>query len=258
MSATYSTMLKIRGSISALFEHRTDDILHSPIIQRMFHAFFNISPPKPRKTFQWDPDDLLNILKTDKYNGNLTLQMLGKKTAMLILLASACRKYELLAIDINHLNFNNDGVQAHLVSMPKNFTTKHPDPTVCNITILYHPEDTHICPVEHIKQYLTMTKEIRTTTQMFITTTPPFGPLSKDRMGKWIKNLLTVMPLTCQPGANLQSPRSAASSALYKGVPLDTILAQCRWSNSSVFFHHYYKRNPNKPEVAFWKIAGVK
>ena len=254
-TSSYNQITKLRASISTLFEHRPEILSQSPIIQRLFRAFFNINPPQTRQTFQWNPDDLLELLRTDKYNEELTLQTLGTKTAALILLATACRKYELKSIDLNHMTFHQDLIQIKLVTLPKNFTKDRPDPEICELKILANPHDQQLCPVFHIKKYMECTQNIRNTTRLFITSTPPFTAISKDRLGKWVKTLLKEMPTHLQPGQSFQSPRSAVSSALFnKGVPLDTILAHCRWSTSSVFFKYYYKRNPTQPEAAYRKV----
>ena len=127
-------------------------------------AFFNINPPQTRQTLQWNPDDLLELLRTDKYNQELTLQTLGTKTAVLILLATACRKYELKGIDLNHMTFHQDSIQIKLVTLPKNFTKDRPDPEICDLNILANPHNQRLCPVFHIKKYIETTQNIRNTT----------------------------------------------------------------------------------------------
>ena len=254
-TSSYKQIIKLRASISTLFEHRPETLSQSPTIQRLFRAFFNINLPQAHTTLQWNPDDLLELLKTDKYNEELTLQTLGTKTATLILLATACRKYELRGIDLNHMTFHQDLVHIKLVTLPKNFTKERPDPEICEFKILENPHNQRLCPVFHIKKYIETTQNIRNTTRLFITSTPPFRAVSQDRLGKWIKTLLKQMPTKLQPGASFQSPRSAVSSALFdKGVPLDRILAHCRWSTSSVFFKYYYKHNPTQPEASYHKV----
>ena len=52
-------------------------------------------------------------------------------------------------------------------------------------------EYANICPVKLCKQYIDVTKSIRgSITCLFITTSKPYRPASKDTLARWIKSVL--------------------------------------------------------------------
>ena len=52
-------------------------------------------------------------------------------------------------------------------------------------------ENANVCPVKLFKQYIDVTKSLRgSTTCLFITTSKPYRPASKDTLARWIKSVL--------------------------------------------------------------------
>ena len=74
-----------------------------------------------------------------------------------------------------------------------------------------YPKDTKLCVVAHLKRYIELTQDLRSSDKLFISYTKPYQVISKDTISRWWK---TVMELS---GIDIQkyythSPRSAASS----------------------------------------------
>ena len=103
-------------------------------------------------------------------------------------------------------------------------------------------ENTNICPVTSLKQYLHMTSKNRGEIKsLFITQVRPFKPASKDTDTRWIRGTLS------KSGSDTSiflphSTRSAASSTAKKGrVPINTILKTGVWKSMKTFGRFYDK-----------------
>ena len=72
--------------------------------------------------------------------------------------------------------------------------------------------------------------------ELWITTTLPTRPASRDTIGNWIKHVLKdVGPYQFSP----HSLRAAATSKAAKSLTVDKVLAAGGWSNDSVFRKFY-------------------
>ena len=64
---------------------------------------------------------------------------------------------------------------------------------------------------------------------------PLFEQISAQRLGKWIRTILKMVGVDIHT-PRIQSTRSVVSSALInRNVPIDTILAHCKWTSPSAF-----------------------
>jgi len=90
-------------------------------------------------------------------------------------------------------------------------------------------------------EYLDRTAALRKSTQLFISTLAPHGPISRDTLSRWIKDTLIKSGIDMSIFTP-HSTRSASTSAAAKGrVPLSTILKTAGWSNANTF-NNYYKK----------------
>ena len=83
-------------------------------------------------------------------------------------------------------------------------------------------ENANVCPVKLFKQHIDVTKQIRgSITCLFITTSKPYGPASKDIFARWIRLVLhdTGIDMTI---FTPHSIRSASTSKAATKVPVET------------------------------------
>ena len=103
----------------------------------------------------------------------------------------------------------------------------------------YH--DKKVCPMEVLKCYIDVTKDIRGDLKgLFITITKPNRKASKDTCSRWVKGMLKG------PGIDMNifsphSTRSASTSMSAKSVhsPFDLILNARGWRNMKSYAKHY-------------------
>ena len=103
-------------------------------------------------------------------------------------------------------------------------------------------ENTNICPVTTLKQYLHMTSKNRGEIKsLFIIQVRPFKSASKDTITRWIRETLSKAGIDASI-FSLHSTRSATSSTANKGrVPITTILKTVGWRSLKTFGRFYEK-----------------
>ena len=174
---------------------------------------------------------------------------LAAKTCFLVLMATGCRKTELLGMDVDHFQPFQDRWIFDLQRMAKTFAPNNPDHNLNTLITRKNP-NSKLCPVEHLKHYMKRTVTCRSSTQLFISCVPPYAEITGQRITKWIKLILSQIGIT--DGSFQQSTRSVVSSSLFdKGAPIDSILKQCKWKSASTFYRHYYRHNPSLSQASF-------
>ena len=90
-------------------------------------------------------------------------------------------------------------------------------------------ENANVCPVKLFKQYIDVTKSLRgSTTCLFITTSKPYRPASKDTLARWIKSVLHDASIDMTIFTP-HSTRSASTSKAATKVPIETVLKTGGW-----------------------------
>ena len=104
----------------------------------------------------------------------------------------------------------------------------------------YH--DKTVCPMEVLKCYIDLTKDIRGyLTGLFITTTKPYCKASKNILSRWVKEMLKGTGIDMKIFSS-HSTRSASSSmAKSVHLPIDLILKSREWRNMKSYAKPYDK-----------------
>ena len=123
-----------------------------------------------------------------------TLLNLSIKVAFLLGVATSRRRSELhaLSMETGHIRWEPDGVRlvprAGFLVKNQSESFAPPDIFVPDIKSRSSvPEDRLWCPVRALKWYLSRTRSLRTSeAHLFITTSPPHGPASRDTISRWL------------------------------------------------------------------------
>ena len=113
-----------------------------------------------------------------------------------------------------------------------------------------YPKDTKLCVVAHLKRYIELTQDLRSSDKLFISYTKPYQVISKDTISRWWK---TVMELS---GIDIQkyythSTRSAASSKV-KSMGMSLKNVKCAgWKSVKTFAQHYDKQIEEELDIRF-------
>ena len=120
------------------------------------------------------------------------------------------------------------------------------------IEIKAFTEDTVICPVTVLKEYVARTLPLRkNNSQLLLSYWKPHKPVSSETIGKWIKNTLSSAGIDIEVFFP-HNTRSASTSAAEVGnVPISIIMDAAGWSNTKIFSKFYDKPIGNDQKGSF-------
>ena len=117
---SYSTINGYRSAISALHPHiERKPVGEHPRVMQAMNAIFNLRPPEPRYSSQWDVNKVLVSIRAMGDNDNILLRDLGAKLAMLIALSAAKRSSDLTLLDTSLMADLGDKVVFHIKGLSK-------------------------------------------------------------------------------------------------------------------------------------------
>lgn len=170
---------------------------------------------------------------------SLSLKDLSMKTVMLLSLVTGQRLQTLVAIDIDHVDFQPGRCTIFINQVLK--TTKPGQ----HIAPLQLPNfDTEaLCPVRHLQRYLALTQPIRQPTdrRLLLSHRKPHRPVTTDTVSHWIKAMLKAAGVDTSVFAAHSTRGAATSAAVRQGAPLDVILRAACWRSAGTFGRFYHR-----------------
>jgi hypothetical protein len=208
------------------------------LVRRFMKAVFQENPTLPRYEVTWDPQVVLNYIKSLGPNRKLSLLQLSRKVTMLLLLLSGQRGQTMHLFDIRNMTLTKSKLTVRIGDLLKTSRPKH---HVSEVTFKAYAPDRRLCIVTAVKCYLEQTELIRgDITQLLITTKKPIKGVSCDTIRRWTKDIMKSAGLDMTM-FSAHSTRAAATSAAAKRLPLATVLKTVGWSNESTFAKYYQK-----------------
>ena len=117
-------------------------------------------------------------------------------------------------------------------------------------------ENANICPVKLFKQHIDVTKSITSSRNcLFITTSKPYRPDSKDTPARWIKSVLHDAGIDMTIFTP-HSIRSASTSKAATKVPIETVLKTGGWRCMRTFANYCNKQIDNSEIFATSIVIG--
>ena len=231
--ATYKAALK--DPLSLGFDFDTSDEFFTQFIK----GLKNRRPARPYRPVMWSLDKVLELLMSEKYCVNPSVELLLKKTIFLVALATGARVSEIHALhrDAKYISFTDEVLT---LSFPTTFLCKNEDPVrrrpPITIRALFDHEGLphRLCPVNSIRSFLAATSSA------------PTGKLFLDRQGPCSK--LTVANHMCnlikssQPNAfptSHQVRKMATSLAFLSQFTTEEVCNSVGWASPRVFYKHY-------------------
>lgn len=233
--ASYGTLNAHRSALSLVSSTKIGE---HPLITRFMKGVFRENPTRPKYLATWDVSTVLNKLKEQYPLAELSLQSLSEKLTMLLLLSTGHRLQTISSISINDLKEGPDGFWA---SVNKILKTTRPGSAS---TLLYLPkfsESPELCVYSTLKEYLRRTRSLRGNfEELFITTTKPHRPASKDTISRWAKKVLNVSSIDTSIFSTHSTRHASTSLALAKGLDIETIKNTAGWTGNSQVFQKFY------------------
>lgn len=234
---SYGTLNTYRAALSLIL---TIDIGKDPSIKRFFKGVANLKPQRPRYEYTWDPQVVIEFLKTQFPHDQLTLEDHTKKLLMLMALITSQRMQTLAKISIDNIIVSSDVIQIKIAEKIK--TTKVNKPQPC-LVLPFFKDQPELCVASILQSYLRQTVQLRGSIKnLFITLKRPFKPASTQTLARWIKCTLEKSGVDVSIFKSHSTRHASTSAASLKGIDIETIRKTAGWSETSKVFAIFYKR----------------
>ena len=223
------------------------------ILNRFMKGVFNAKPALPRYHTTWDPERVLRLFQKWEDNPNLNFRELTIKTACLLTLLSGRRGQTIVSIKVENIVVLGSEMRISLDEILKTSRRDFQEPEI----VLRAYPDKKLCIIDAVQAYIRRTAQIRgEERQLFISHGWPFGKITRDTLGRYIRETLSRAGVETKYKAH--SLRSAASSAASRTLSLATIMASIGWRRESTFATYYNKpidRNTGDVAEAILEMA---
>ena len=222
---------------------------------RAVRTAYRRNPPSPRYNQFWDIRLVFSMFQRWGANEDLSLQFLGFKLLVLILLVTGQRGQVIPALDLRNMTCLASGsVRFVLKGLMK--TARTGEPLKELVLEPFHEEET-LCVVCALKRYVQVTKPFRKDKNggakhsLFLSYRKPFGEISQDTSKRWVLAVLSAAGIDTRV-YRAHSTRGASTSAGGRlGVSTAVLLRHGSWKGAKTMAKHYNKpiENPKPPKT---------
>ena len=217
------TLNTARSALSSILRISDCDNCGShPLVVRFIKGVFEKRKPQPKYDDIWDASKVLDYLSTLHPVRELSLKDLTLKVLMLLLLVTSQREESIRLGESIHLmtlsamKLTESFCQFQILDNTK---TSKPGHSSTSITISEFKQDTRICPMTALKEYLDRTQGLRNGEQcLFISYVRPHRAVSKDTISRWAKSVLESSGIDFHKFSPHRTRAAAASKAKQKGA----------------------------------------
>ena len=209
------------------------------MVTKIMKGIYNARPPIPKYSTTWDVATVVNYLKDLGSNRDLPLKQLTGKLAILMALIQACRTSELAALDLKYRVYKPEGVLFKLPTVTKKRAVGAPPK---ELFFGGFPDDGNLCVINCLRAYENATQHYRQgqtpVTKLFLSYVKPHGPVTSQRIAKWIKSILGEAGINITEFSAHSTRGAAATAAIKQGVTTAEVLNMADWSTDSTFKRH--------------------
>lgn len=235
---SYGSLNSFRSAIALIYG---TDLAEDDRVQRFFKGVSKLRPAKPKYNTTWDPKIVLDFISKMGPNSELSLSEISSKMAILLALVTGHRLQTLIAIDVRNIDETDKGIEIKIPDQIKTSKLNRPQPT---LFLPFYTENSLICPVLTIKEYLSRTSKIRgENTQFLLSFKKPHRPITTQTMSRWVKDIMSKCGINTEVFSAYSTRHAATSAAHRGGVNVDTILKTAGWTEKSNTFVKFYKRD---------------
>ena len=187
-----------------------------PLVCWYMKGVYNSNPSLPKRSFTWDAGAVVRYLTSVTPKSLLDISC--KLPSLLAILCGQRGREKLSVMDIWNTTIKENFLIIRIGDQLKTTGIKF------HLREIKFPvyEDANVCPVKLFKHYINVTKSLRrSTTFLFITTSKPYRPASKDSLAKWITSVLHDAGIDMTIFTP-HSTRSASTSKAATKVPTET------------------------------------
>ena len=237
---SYNQINTARCALSTCIMHKNHLTFGKlPIVKRFMKGVYESKPTFPRNVFVWDGSIVFKYFLSLPHPRELSLKVLTEKLVLLMSLISGGQRAQTLhCLDVKDLCILQDKIIFPITSKIKQSRpSKHTTP----LQFKFYPSDQKLCVVTHLTCYLEQTKDLRSTSKLFISFIKPHKPVSTDTISRWCKNMLKKSGINTDLFSSHSSRSASSSKSKLSGIPINVIMKNAGWSNESVFANYYDK-----------------
>jgi len=237
-----NTAKSMISSVCVLLKNR--QIGNEVVVQRFMRGIFTSRPSLPKYGEIWDVNIVFKYISLLPSNEALTLLTLSEKLCILMMLLSGQRGQTIHLLKLSDVHIKDEKVIIYFSSLSKHSKpNKHLEPLLLeNYTV-----NDKLCIVKTIKDYVSRTSSIRTAQDSFlISTVPPHKGVTKSTIARWIKSIMSKSGIETSVFSPHSCRAASTSSAVTKGLQIETILKAAGWSSANTF-RQFYKRVIQEP-----------
>ena len=161
-----------------------------PYVKRLMKGIFELRPTFPKYYMIWDVGKVFNYFRNLPVMSDLTLKKLSLKLAMFLCLVSGGQRMKTIQL-ISLKGIKYVGQQVFIPMMQKIKQSK-PGNYIYPLSFKTYPKDTKLCVVAHLKRYIELTQDLRSSDKLFISHTKPHQAISKDTIWRWCKTVVEL------------------------------------------------------------------
>ena len=240
MKYEYSTINSHRSAISAYHEFvDNQSVGQHPKVCKLLTGVFNKNPPKPRYTFIWDVEQVLDYIKSLPGNTELSNRLLLLKLTMLLFLTSAGRCHEICYLDIPYMIRTSSSIKFYFSKITKSWKKGKAPPS---LEIKGFPIDKGLCVVSCIEEYLIRSESWRTKgqCQLLLSHLKPHKEVQKSTISGWVKLVLKLAGIDISLFKAHSCRSGSTSKAKVMGLSMEAVLKRGQWSGKSTWQKHYF------------------
>ncbi|KAL0822303.1 hypothetical protein ABMA28_004411 [Loxostege sticticalis] len=226
---------------SALSLFLNENIGSDESIKRLLKGAFKLKPSRPKYSSTWDPQLVLNYISNWYPNLDLSIEKITKKLAILLALCTAHRVQTFSLIKIKNITIAQNGVKIAITDIIKTSAPGRDQPV---LFLPFYYENLNICPASVLKDYIFVTKNMRTSNadKLLLTYKKPHRAASSQSISRWIKQVLAESGVDVGIFSAHSTRHAATSAARAAGLSLDAIRKTAGWTTTSTAFARFYNR----------------
>lgn len=211
-----------------------------PTVCQFMKGAYNLRPPKARYHEIWDANIVIKYLRGLSPVNMLNFTQLTLKVVMLMALISAQRVGTLHSLTVDMLRKTSNSFVFHLDAPLKQSRDGKPLPY---LEFKAYPRDRRLCIFTYLKEFLKRRKLKvgNVHNKLFISLIGKHKPVSKSTIARWIKIVLKNAGINTNIFKAHSVRAASVSKAKEQDIPIEDIMSNAGWTNSSTFGKFYDK-----------------
>ena len=174
---SYSQINTVSSTLSSIISINKVPCGKDPDVKRFMKDIFELRPIFPKYHIIWDVKKIFNYFRNLPVISDLTLKELSLKLAMLLCLVLGGQRMQ--TIHLIKLKDKNVGDQVFIPIMQKIKQSK-PGNHIYSLSFKTYTKGTKLCVVAHLKRYIELTQDLRSSDKLFISYMKSHQFISKD------------------------------------------------------------------------------